>query len=472
MKKGVNLTKGKEAKVILKFAIPMMIGNIFQQLYNVVDAAIVGKFVGKEALSATGVSFPILFLLSSITIGFAIAGTILISQFFGAKKIDKVKKTTDTLQIMMFVASICVTFIGIFTSRYIFKALNFPAEHIDLAVSYFNIIMIGNVAIFGYNAITAILRGLGDSKTPVYFLIISTIANIIGDLVLILIFDMGIRGAAIATVIAYVVAYGIAIVYLNKKHKIIEINLKLVFDKEIFRKILKIGIPSSAHMFVVSFGMILSFSIINLFGTDVIAGYTAAGRINAFAIMPAMFFANALTAFTGQNYGAKRLDRIKNGLKATILMISIISVFFTIVTLIFPAFLMRVFTNAPEVEIIGVNYFRIVAPFYIVFGLMFSFNAIYRGIGDTLTPMYITLVALWIIRFPAMVFFSMEINFSPFELIPVNSSGLWWGEPLAWSTGVILSGSYYISKRWIKKSNLTHYKTAQIPLIEKSDSKQ
>lgn len=455
MKGGRDLTKGNEAKVILRFAIPMMIGNIFQQLYNVVDAAVVGKFVGKEALSATGVSFPILFLLSSITIGFAIGGTILISQFFGAKKIDQVKKTAETLQIIMFVASLAITFVGIFTSRSIFKLLNFPEENIDLAVSYFNILMVGNVAIFGYNALSAILRGLGDSQTPVYFLIVSTIVNIIGDIVLVVVFDMGIQGAAIATVVAYAVAYLIAAIYLNKKHKLIRVNINISFDKEIFRKILKIGVPSSGHMFVVSFGMILSFSIINMFGTDVIAGYTAAGRINSFAIMPAMFFSNALSAFVGQNFGANKMDRIKKGLRATILMITGISVVFTVFTMLLPSVLMKMFTEAHETNVIGigVDYFIIVAPFYTIFGIMFAFNAVYRGVGNTVTPMYITLVALWVVRFPAMILLSMNVNLEPFKLIPVNSTGLWWGEPLAWTTGMLLALGYYISKRWLNKTS-------------------
>lgn len=445
-----DLTQGKEGRVILKFAIPMMVGNIFQQLYNVVDAAIVGKFVGKEALSATGVSFPILFLLSSVTIGFAIAGTILISQFYGAKKTEMLKKASDTLQILMFWGSIIITVIGILTSRFIFRMLNFPEKDMDLAVSYFNILMVGNIAIFGYNALSAILRGLGDSKTPVYFIIISTIVNIIGDLVLVLVFDMGVAGAAWATVFSYVVSYVLAIIYLNKRHKLIKINFNLVFDKEIFKKTLKIGLPSSGHMLVVSFGMILSFTIINMFGTDVIAGYTAAGRINSFATMPAMFFANALTAFVGQNFGAQKFERIKNGLRSTIFMISLISVFFTIISLIFPAFMMHVFTNDTDVIKIGVHYFYIVAPFYVVFGLMFSYNAVYRGVGNTIIPMYITLVALWIVRFPAMILLSMNIDFSNFSLTPTNSIGLWWGEPLAWTTGMIITIIYYYSKRWMK----------------------
>ena len=452
MKSGNDLTTGKEARVILKFAIPMMVGNIFQQLYNVIDAAVVGKFVGKEALAATGVSFPILFLLSSVVIGFTIGGTILISQYFGAKKYDKVKKTNDTLQIVMFVSSILITILGILSSRSIFRLLNFPEESIDSAVSYFNILMLGNIAIFGFNALSATLKGLGDSKTPVYFLIISTIVNIVGDLVLVIVFKMGIQGAALATVFAYLVAYVIAIIYLNKKHKIIKTNLRIGFDKKIFKNILKIGLPSSGHMFVVSFGMILSFSIINLFGTDVIAGYTAAGRINSFATMPAMFFANALTVFVGQNFGAGKMERIYKGLKATILIIIAISLCFTILSISLPQGLMKIFTNADEIDVIavGVDYFIIVAPFYLIFGVMFSFNAVFRGVGNTITPMYITLVALWVVRFPTMLLLSTDISFNPISFTPVNSTGLWWGEPLAWSTGMLLATAYFFSNRWKK----------------------
>lgn len=457
MRKGIDLTKGKEAKVILKFAVPMMIGNIFQQLYNVVDAAVVGKFVGKEALSATGVSFPILFLLSSLSIGFAIGGTILISQFYGAKKELEIKKTAETLQILMFVASIFITILGVLTSKMIFRLLNFPEESLSLAVSYFNILMFGNVAIFGYNALSAILRGLGDSQTPVVFLIISSVINIVGDILLVAVFDMGIEGAAWATVMAYLVAYGIAIFYLNKQHKIINVNFKITFDKEIFKKILKIGVPSSGHMFVVSFGMILSFSIINLFGTDVIAAYTVAGRINSFALMPAMFFSNALSAFVGQNFGADKPERIRKGLQATLMMITVISVVFTIASLCFPVSFMKMFTETTETAVIniGVDYFYIVAPFYLVFGVMFAFNAVYRGVGNTVIPMYITLVSLWVIRFPAMLLLATDISFESLKFTPNYANGLWWGEPLAWISGMVLAVSYYFTNRWKpKKSNM------------------
>lgn len=454
MKKGKDLTRGNEAKVILSFAIPMMIGNIFQQLYNVVDAAVVGKFVGKEALAATGVSFPILFLLSSLVIGFAIGGTILISQFYGAKRFDELSKTSETLQIVMLIAAAFMTIIGIAISKPLFRLLNFPEENIPMAVSYFNILMLGNIGIFGYNSLAAILRGLGDSQTPVYFLIISTILNIILDLIFVLVFGWGIKGAAWATVISYFTAYIVGIIYLNKKHKIIKINLRVKFYKDIFNKILKLGLPSSGQMLLVSLANVFVFSIINKFGTNTIAAYTAAARVNSFAIMPAMFFSNALTAFVGQNFGAQKMDRIKRGLFSTIIMIGIISVSFTIVAELFPDFLMKIFTNDKNVVLIGVEYFKIVAPFYVIFGTMFSFNALYRGLGDTMMPLYFSFIALWVVRFPSAILLAMKVTVWPIKLIPIDSSLLWWSEPMAWTTGMLLGMIYYFSKIWKKKAML------------------
>ncbi len=446
MRKGTDLTTGSEVKVILKFAVPMMIGNIFQQLYNVVDAAVVGKFIGKEALSAIGVSFPILFLLSSIATGFAIGGTIIISQFYGAKKFDEIAKTGETLQIVLFGASVFIMIVGLLASRTIFKLLNFPDENLDLAVSYFNILMVGNVAVFGYNALGAILRGLGDSQTPVVFLILSSIVNIIGDIVLVVVFDAGIKGVAWATVFAYLVAYTTAIFYLSRRHKLVNVNFRISFDKEIFYKILKIGLPSSGHMFVVAFGMILSFSIINMFGTDVIAAYTVAGRINSFALMPAMFLSNALTAFVGQNFGARKINRIKKGLLVTFVMASGISAVFTVVLLVASDYLMSLFTQSADVILLGVDYFRIVAPFYVMFGVMFVFNAVYRGTGNTVLPMIFTLVSLWIIRFPAMLWLSTEFSLKTLSFSPIRVKGLWWGEPMAWLSGMVMTVIHYFIK--------------------------
>ncbi len=446
---GKDLTKGNEAKVIFKFALPMMVGNIFQQLYNVTDAAIVGKFVGTKALSATGISFPILFMLSSMIIGFAIGGTILISQYYGAGNHKEVKKTADTLQIIMVGLALIISVAGIIFSREIFILLNFPSDGIDMAVSYFEILMSGNIAIFGYNSLAATLRGLGDSKTPVKFLILSSVANIILDIVFVVFLNYGVNGAAWATVISYFIAYISEIVYLNAKHKIIRINFSMRLDKNIFKKIFKLGLPSSAQMVLVSSGNLLFFSIVNLFGTSVIAAYTAVSRINSFATMPSMFFSSALTAFVGQNTGAGNFKRIRRGLYSTMMMTGAISLFFTVIALLVPEFLMRLFTNDSMVVATGVDYFRKVSPFYIVFAMMFSYNALYRGTGNTLVPMYIAFIALWLVRFPAAILLSMDVSLSPFRLVPADYSNLWWSEPVGWSTGMILATIYYLSNKWL-----------------------
>ncbi len=447
-----DLTKGNEGKLILKFALPMLLGNVFQQLYNVVDSSIVGHFIGKEALSAVGASFPILFALISLVIGFATGSTILISQFFGSKKLDKVKETIDTLYIVIFITSIIFSVIGIVFSGKIFELIDLPQEIIPQAKTYFNILMLGNIAMFGYNATSSILRGLGDSKTPLFFLIISTVINIILDLLFVVVFKWGIAGTAIATVIAYSGAFITAIIYLNRTHQLIDINiLKLKFNNSIFLKSLKIGLPSGFQSLFVALGMIVLFSIVNQFGTDVIAAYSAALRIDSFAMMPAMNFSIALTAFVGQNIGAKKYERVKRGLYYTIFMTSVISIIFSVLIVLFSNSLMNIFTPDINVVAIGVEYFAIVSFFYITFSIMFSINSVFRGAGDTLVPMFITLFALWGVRVPLAYFLAMDIEINTlfdWIIIPKDRTGIWWSIPLGWFSGMILSIIYYFIGRW------------------------
>jgi len=447
-----DLTQGNEGKLILKFAIPMLLGNVFQQLYNVVDSSIVGHFVGKEALSAVGASFPLLFALVSLVIGFATGSTILIAQFFGAKKIDKVKQTIDTLYIVIFITSVIISVVGIVFSGKIFELIELPAEIIPQAKIYFNIMMLGNIAMFGYNATSAILRGLGDSKTPLYFLIISTVLNIILDLLFVVVFKWGVAGASLATVISYTIAFVAAIIYLNKTHKLIDINiLKLKFNNSIFIKNLRVGLPSGFQSLFVALGMIMLFSIVNRFGTDVIAAYSSALRIDSFAMMPAMNFSIALTAFVGQNIGAKKYKRVRRGMIYTIFMTSVISIVFSIIIFFFSRPLMLMFTPDSSVIAIGVEYFTVVSLFYISFSIMFSVNAVFRGAGDTLFPMFITLFALWAVRVPLAYFLSMDIEINSlfnWTSIPVDRMGIWWSIPLGWLSGMILSIIYYFVGRW------------------------
>jgi putative MATE family efflux protein len=443
----IDLTNGKEGRQILRFAAPMLLGNVFQQLYNVVDSAVLGRAVGDVALGAIGASFPLIFVLISLIIGLASGSTIIISQYFGAKEIDKVKRTIETMFIFLFFASILVSIVGISFSGAIFKLVDVPAEVLPQAKTYFNIYIGGIVLMFGFNGTAAILRGLGDSKTPLYFLIIATLMNIGLDILFVVVFEWGVEGAAIATLISQGGAFITSIIYLNRTHEIIQINLKkLRFDRDIFNKSMRIGLPSGMQQTFVALGMLALVRIVNIYGTTTLAAYTAAGRLDMFAALPAMNFAAALSAFVGQNIGANKIDRVKRGYTTTLLMSSVISVVVTLIIILFGENLMTLFTESPEVKQIGNEYLVIVSSFYILFSFMFMTNAVLRGAGDTLVPMIITLLSLWVIRVPASYLLSLRYG----------ETGIWWGVPAAWACGALLSFIYYRTGRWKTKAVVKH----------------
>jgi putative MATE family efflux protein len=437
-----DLTNGKVSKQIFLFALPILIGNIFQQAYNLIDSIIVGQYLGKEALAAVGASFPIIFLLISLIIGVASGATIMIAQFVGAGKIDNVKLTNSTLMIFLMVASFIISFIGITWTEEIFRLIQLPADLIDQATIYLQYYLLGLVFFFGYNGIAAVLRGLGDSRTPLIFLVIATILNIFLDLLFIVVLGYGVEGTAIATIISQAIAFIAAIFYLQWKDNIIQFKLSdLKFSKSLYVQSVKIGLPSGMQATFVALGMTAVLSIVNTFGTDVVAAYSVALRLDALATLPAMNFATALTTFVGQNIGAGKLDRVKKGYHSTLKMSSITSIAITILFYFFSAELMGLFTDQQEVIDIGVEYLVIVSLFYIVFSAMFSNHAVMRGAGDTLIPMFITLIALWVFRVPASYFLS-DIY---------GEVGIWWSLPFAWVVGFVLSYAYYLTGRWKKK---------------------
>lgn len=278
-----DLTQGKEGKQILLFAIPMFIGNIFQQLYNIVDSIVVGKFVGSVALAAVGASFPILFTLSALVAGITIGGSVLVSQYFGAKNLKKVKITSDTLQIFLLISSIILTIIFFIFSKPIFQFLSIPDEVLPDAVRYFDIVIVTTtLPSFMLFGISAILRGVGNSLTPIYFTIGSIILNMILDLLFVLVFNWGIEGVAWATGISSVLAWLALWYHLNKREEnIIKFNLnwkKWEFDWDNFRLSLKIGLPSGVQQTLVGLGNMALLGIVSPFGVATLAAYTAAGR--------------------------------------------------------------------------------------------------------------------------------------------------------------------------------------------------
>ncbi|MBN2236300.1 MAG: MATE family efflux transporter [Bacteroidales bacterium] len=436
-----DFTQGKISKQIIYFAIPIVFSSLFQQLYSIVDSIFIGHYVGKEGLAGIGAAFPLIFALVSFVIGIGSGSTVVIAQYMGAKRMDSVKKAVDTMYIFMFFGALVLTVVGIVVAPWVFKLTNLPADVMPLAIDYIRIYMMGNVLFFGFAGTNAILRGIGDSKTPLYFTIIATFSNIFLDWLFIKEFNMGVQGAALGTIIAQGGAFITAIVYLNKYHELISLHIKrLRFDKKIFRESVKIGLPTGFQQTIVSFGMIALFGIVNEFGTDVVAAYSIALRIESIPLMIAMSFAGAVAPFVGQNIGANQMLRVKHGFRSTLLFTNAISIFISLLFLAFPTAILRVFTTDANVISIGTEYMYIVAPFYIIFSTMFILNGTLRGAGATLIPMFITLIALWLFRIPVSYYLSNEIG----------RTGIWWGIPIGWSVGMIISYIYYLGGRWKK----------------------
>jgi len=445
-----DFTAGSEARLILQFSIPLVLGNIFQNLYNIVDSVIVGNFLGKEALGAVGASFPIIFTLISLVIGVGSGASTVVSQYFGAKDFENVRKTIDTIFIFFLFASILVTATGIISSRSIFVLLQLPEEMLSDAVTYLNIYLSGMFFFFGFAGITSILRGMGDAKTPLWLMIISTFMNIVLDLLFILVFKWGIEGAALATVVAQAIAFFSATWYLNKRHAIINLSFrKYFFDRSIFKDCLRIGIPTGFQQSFVAMGMMVIMGIVNTFGTDAVAAYTAAMRVDSFAKMPALTFSSALSSFTGQNLGAFQEKRARIGLKVTLLFSLAYAVVISLIIIIFGQYIIQIFTPDETVIGIGQDYLLIVSSFYLLLSVMFCLTGFLRGAGATMIPMLTTLLALYFVRIPLAYWLS--------GILGVN--GIWWAEPASWFVGMIALSAYYWTEKWkgkivVKNKNL------------------
>ncbi|MCW3806821.1 MATE family efflux transporter [Plebeiibacterium marinum] len=442
-----DLTTGNEAKLIFNFAMPMVLGNLFQQLYNVIDSAIVGRFLGDQALAAVGASFPIFYTLIAFVIGIGSGATIVISQYFGAKKLTEVKRAITTIYIFLMFASVVTMFVGITFAEEIFRLLNVSEDVLPQSVDYFTTYMTGMVAFFGFNGTTSILRGLGDSKTPLRFLIFATITNITLDILFVVVFKWGIKSVAFATVISQFIAFARAIYYLQKQQHIISFNLrKWVFDTKIFRQNINIGLPTAFQQTFVALGIMALIRIVNNFDSNVLAAFTAAGRIDSLAALPALNLASALSAFVGQNLGANKIERIKKGLRASLYMAWSISFLVMVMAYFFAGNLMSLFSSSEVVINHGKNYLIIVSSFYMVFSTMFIIHGVLRGAGATLIPMFISLMSLWVIRIPLAILFSNHFG--------VN--GIWWAIPAGWSAGMIGSLIYYLTGAWKKKGIIKH----------------
>ncbi len=453
-----DMTFGNPYKLILIFSIPLLIGNVFQQLYNMVDSIVVGNFVGEKALAAVGTGFPIIFMLSSLFIGVGLGATIIISQYYGAKDMENIENTINTVYTAMMIGSVPLTIIGIVFSGPLLRLMNVPDDGtLAMAKIYIIVIFAGMISNLGFNINSGILQGLGDSRTSLLFLLIATIVNIVLDLVFTIAFGWGVFGVAFATVIAQFCSWIFGIFYINKNYTFIHIQVfKFKFNKELFGKAMKLGIPSGLQQALFSIGIMIMQALVNSYGSSFIAGFNGANKIDTFAFMPIQSFATAITTYVGQNVGASQLERVKNGTKAGLVLSVTSSV--VIGAAIYPlsTLLMRMFNQNPDVISSGVAYLHCVLPFYLLLALLFILNAVLRGAGEMTIPMVSTFVSLWLARVPVAYWIA----------------GVWGKEyiyysyAIGWLIGLIITFVYYKTGRWKNKSIIAPNESVPAEVIQ------
>lgn len=441
-KGNTDLTKGKVWKVIVRFALPLLIGNLLQQLYNVTDSVIVGQFLGKEALAAVSASFFIYYFIISFVIGVGSGTSVVISQLFGAKQFQKVQLAFSSFFIFMLVGGVILSITGIIFAEPVFRLTNTPEEVIPQAVAYFRIYIGGTFLFVTFNSIISILRGVGESVRPMIFILITTILNILLDLLFILVFKWGIEGAARATVIAQGIGMCVALAYVNNTHPLLSIKKQdMLFDGKLFKESLKIGLPTSVQQCAIALGLIALLGIVNSFGTNTLTAYGAAGKIDTIITQAILTLSGALAAFCGQNIGAGRLDRVKKGLRFTMYANIVLGLLTFAAVYLFGDAMMRIFTNDADVIVIGKEYLLIICGFFIVHGALNVYNGALRGAGDTLFPMVTSLVCLWIIRIPLAYYLSSWLG----------RSGIWWAIVASITIGLIVTFIYYKTGIWKRR---------------------
>lgn len=385
-----DMTTGSPVKLILYFSIPLLIGNIFQQFYSMVDTIIVGRFLGVKALAAVGSTGSMNFLIIGFVLGLTSGFSVLVSQKFGANDIEGVKYAVGSATVLSVIMTILITVISIITAKPLLKAVNTPSDIINDSYSYIIVIYGGIFATFFYNMISSVLRALGDSKTPLYFLIIASILNIILDLVFIVNFSMGVAGAAYATVIAQGVSGLLCLGYTSKKFPILKLEKKhFKYDAVYFKKHLNIGIPMALQFSITAIGAIILQGAVNAFGSTVVAAHTAASKVEQLVMQPSVTFGVTMATYCAQNLGAGNIDRIKEGVKKCTMINIAIGIIGGIVLVSFGEYFVKLFVSDVNPEVIGysMKYLTIVSFFFIPLSLIFIYRNALQGMGYTFVPM-------------------------------------------------------------------------------------
>ena len=438
------MTEGVIWKELLLFSVPLLLGNLFQQLYNAVDSVVVGNYIGAQALAAVGSSAPVINLLVSFFMGLSVGAGVIISRYFGARNMESLQDSIHTSLALTMTAGIFMTLFGIIFSPTILRWIGTPSDVMSSSVLYLRIYFGGILSVMLYNMGSGILRAVGDSKNPLYFLIVSSITNILLDLLFVIVFDMGIAGVGWATLIAQTISAVLTLLLLIKTKQEYKVTLKKIrFHKDKLIEIIRLGLPSGIQNGVVSFSNVIVQSNINAFGSLAMAGCGAYTKIDGFAILPVMSYSMALTTFTGQNMGAKKYDRVKQGARSGIIMSLLTTIAISALLLIFGEQVLSIFSDNPKVISYGLYMMHVLAPFYIFLAISHAFNGIIRGAGITTIPM-IVMITCWCGMRMTWILASVPI----FHDIGV----VFMGWPLTWAASALWLFLYYKKGNWMKRS--------------------
>lgn len=437
------MTEGVIWKEILLFSIPLLLGNLFQQLYNAVDSVVVGNYIGAQALAAVGSSAPVINLLVSFFMGLAVGAGVIISRYFGARKKEELHIAVHTSLALTFAAGLVMTLIGVLISPYVLQWVGTPSDVMESSVLYLRIYFLGILSVMVYNMGSGILRAVGDSRNPLYFLIVSSVTNIILDMLFVIVFHMGIAGVGWATLIAQTISAVLTMLLLMRTKEEYQVKLKHIrFHKHMLYEIVRLGLPSGLQNAIVSFSNVIVQSNINAFGSLAMAGCGSYTKIDGFAILPVMSYSMALTTFTGQNMGAKKYDRVKQGAKTGILMSVITIVCISALLLILGPNVLAIFSSDPTVIKYGLYMMHVLAPGYIFLAISHAFNGIIRGAGITTVPM-IVMVTCWCGLRMAWILTSVPL----FHDIGV----VFMGWPLTWIASALWLFLYYRKGSWMTR---------------------
>lgn len=451
-----DLTKGNPTKILLNFSIPLLMSSIFQQFYNMADSIVAGNFSGEEALAAVGASYPVTMIFMAIAIGGSLGCNVVISKYFGSKDYRNTRIAINTSFVSFFALSIALTVVGVLLCDPIITALNTPQNIFADSSLYLRVYVFGLVFLFIYNICNAIFTALGDSKTPLYFLIASSLGNIGLDILFVAGFGWGVAGVAWATFIAQGIASILAFVVLIRRIKVLNTEQAQntpLFSFSMLGHIARVAIPSIIQQSFVSVGNVFIQGLINTYGSAVVAGYSAAIKINTFCVTCFTSMCNGLSSYTAQNIGAKKLKRVIRGYKSSLVMVITICVAVTAITLLFTDTLVNLFMESPsnEATMTGSRFLVITAPFYLAVAVKLVTDAVLKG-GAAMASFMTTTFSDLIIRVV------MAYILSPI----FGTDGIWWSWPIGWLVSTIFSLVFYWVGTW-KPKYARNLKRKKIP---------